>query len=176
MNVDLGELFLKMEDQLVFNNSILTLIIFFTSSLLLAGCNPLAPNMKTTMSLCERASSFSEFRGCVKKNYTQAPFHPKTLVFYSELEAIESDLKSGKITDEMAKAAAWRAYGVIKGSGGGSSSYSNPSSNSSSNSQAIRASRDANARLDRLETQRQFCNIQSNSSYYKRTGRIPPGC
>ncbi len=58
------------------------------------------------------------------------------------------------------------AKGLLEGSGQGSSSSS---SNSSSN-------RDANARLDRLETQRQFCNIRSNSSYYKRTGRIPPGC
>ena len=90
------------------------IILLFVTLPLLGCLNPLKPKLHSVMSSCD-TPEFSDFNSCIQRNYERNPNASDVRSMYAQLNAIEEDQKSGKITQTKAKALAYKIYDATVG-------------------------------------------------------------
>ena len=79
-------------------------------ALVMTSCGVIEPSMSSVMSSCEGNTNFGRYVSCIKNNYKRYPDRRITKAFYAQLDAINDDLKRGRISKPRAFADAHVAY------------------------------------------------------------------
>jgi hypothetical protein len=89
------------------------IILLFVTLPLLGCLNPLKPKLHSVMSSCD-TPDFSDFNSCIQRSYERSS-GSDVMSMYAQLNAIEEDQKSGKISQTKAKALAYKVYDATVG-------------------------------------------------------------